>query len=346
MTVRDARPGDNAALVALASQCPMRGHVSLCVDRRPDFFALNRLAGTPWRVGVVDGDNGPIACVAVARRQAHVDGRPTPVAYLGDLKVHPAFRRQGHGRALARWAVTAARDLVGDDGPVLATVLAGNTAVTALPGDIAPGVRRWATVRSHSVALLWRRRLPRTGLLVRPAGPADVPGMTELWCRLASARQFAPVLERFDVETSDLEYLLAHDRDGGLAGFVGLWDQHSIKQMRVTGYSPRLVAARAGVNLVAPLFGTPPLPPPGGTLSYRTVVHPCAPDPATFRTLLLHAYHRLRGRYSLITTGLDTRDPLTRALAGLRAQPTDVHLLVLGGPPPGRAPVHVEIATV
>jgi hypothetical protein len=172
--------------------------------------------------------------------------------------------------------------------------------------------------------------------------------MVELWRRLAAARTFAPVCESFPVPTPGLDYLLAHRPDGELVGFLGLWDQHELKQLRVTGYSPRLAVARIAFNTVAPLARAPRLPPPGGELRYRTVVTPCASDADTLRTLLRHACARLRGECSFLTIGLDTRDPLTRALAGLFAPPTDVTVFVRGGAPAPRDahPLHFEIATV
>ncbi|MBV1855904.1 GNAT family N-acetyltransferase [Catellatospora tritici] len=346
MRVRDARPEDNAALVALATLGAMAGDLSLCVDRRPDFFALNRIAGDAWRVGVVDGDDGPIACVAVARRPSFLDGRPDLLGYVGDLKVHPAYRRRGVARVLAQWARTTARELVGPNAPLIATVLTGNNAVEMLRQRVEPGIRRQATIRSHSIDLLTRRRIPPTDLTVAAADHADEPDMVELWRRVAASRQFAPVCESFPLTRPGLEYLVARRPGGELAGFVGLWDQHDIKQMRVTGYSPRLAAARVAFNVAAPLFGVPRLPRTGGELSYRTVVNPCASDPATLRTLVRHACNRLHGRHSFLTIGLDVRDPLTRALSGLRAQRTDVDLLALGAPPDRAAPVHFEIATV
>ena len=48
--VRDATTVDNDALVALAEACPMRGDITMCVDRAPDFFSLVRLEGERWRV--------------------------------------------------------------------------------------------------------------------------------------------------------------------------------------------------------------------------------------------------------------------------------------------------------
>ncbi|GAA2374716.1 hypothetical protein [Catellatospora methionotrophica] len=346
MTVRDARPEDNAALVALAARCAMEGDLSLCIDRRPDFFALHRVGGDAWRVGVVDGDDGQVACVAVARRASYLDGRQAVLGYVGDLKVHPAYRRRGTARALAQWAQAAARELAGPDAPLISTVLGGNNAVEMLRRQVEPGVRRRATIRSHSIDLLTRRRIPPGDLTVSVAGPADGRDMVELWRAVAASRQFAPVCESFPLARPNLEYLLARRPGGELAGFVGLWDQHDIKQMRITGYSPRLAAARVGFNLAAPLLRVPRLPRTGGELSYRTAVHPCAADPETLRVLLRHACNRLHGRHSFLTIGLDVLDPLSRALSGLRAQPTDVDLLVLGEPADRATPVHFEIATV
>jgi ribosomal protein S18 acetylase RimI-like enzyme len=346
-TVRDAGPQDNQALVALAARCSMAGDVSLCVHRHPDFFALSRIAGDPWRVGVVDGDHGPVGCVAVARRHVYVNGSPSDIAYVGDLKVHPAHRRQGVARALAAWAQAGIRDLVGSDGLALGTVLAGNAAADSLLRRLRPPPRRQATIRSYHITLLWRRTLPG-GLVVRPARPDDLPDMVRLWRRLAAGRQFAPVAESFSLTTPGLDYLVAHQAEGELAGFVGLWDQHEFKQMRVTGYSPRLALTRAAFNTLAPLVGAPRLPPPGGPLRYRTVLNPCVPDADTLRILLRHGCERLRGDYSFLTIGLDAQDPLTRAVSGLVAPATDVAVLVHGresGSVDDR-PLHFEIAAV
>ncbi|MFD0599242.1 hypothetical protein ACFQZ4_48790 [Catellatospora coxensis] len=237
-------------------------------------------------------------------------------------------------------------ELTGPDAPLIGTVLAGNDAVEMLRRQVEPGVRRRATIRSHSIDLLTRRRIPPSDLTVSAAEPADEPDMVELWHRVAALRQFAPVCDAFPLSRPGLEYLLARRPGGKLAGFVGLWNQHDVKQMRVTGYSPRMAAVRVAFNIAAPLLRAPRLPRTGAELSYRTVVNPCAPDQATLRLLLRHACNRLHGQHSFLTVGLDVRDPLSQALTGLRAQPTDVDLLVLGGPADQGTPVHFEIATV
>ena len=128
--VRDAGPDDGPALVALAEACPMRGDVGLCVDRAPDFFALNRLEGDRWRVGVVDGaDGAAVGCVAVAEREAWLNGVARTVLYVGDLKVHPAHRGGGAADALEEWVRAACEQWGGPEALVHLTILAGNRAM-------------------------------------------------------------------------------------------------------------------------------------------------------------------------------------------------------------------------
>jgi GNAT superfamily N-acetyltransferase len=363
---RDAREADGPALIELSAACPMKGDVGLCVNRAPDFFALNRLEGDRWRVGVVEGRSGAIAgCVAVAERLAYLHGRPTHIVYVGDLKVHPAHRGGVVADELTRYAREACRAAGGDSVPTLLTILAGNQPMerrTAGPRGL-PRFTRFATIRSHSVPLLWRRRPPATHLRVFRGTAADVEEMADLWQRVAPRCQFAPVydaesLARWIEAAPGLDYScywLARRRDGRLAGFFGLWDQASFKQLRVTGYSLRLAAVRTAFNTVAPLMGATPLPPPGAPLRYLTAVHICVPagEPATLRALLIHAYNGFRVRgYSFVTLGLDVRDPLGAALPGLLAQPTDVHAYITlpagryTGPALDTRPLHYEIALV
>ena len=332
---REATPEDNDALLALTEQCPMEGDIGLCVNRRPDFFALNRLEGNRWWVGVVDGRAGTaIGCVAVAERMVYLHGQPTRSMYVSDLKVHPDYR----GTSAADSLTTYARELtVGDGVPTFLTILAGNHSMEKrLSGPRGlPHMHRFANIRSHSVSLLWRRRIVSHGVSVARGRPEDIEEMADLWHTVAPQRQFAAVYDAQSLATwiesapalDPSSYWLARDRAGNLAGFVGLWDQESFKQMRITSYSRKLAGVRAMFNAGAPLVGATRLPPAGGALRYLTAVNVCVPgdSPGVLRTLLLHAYNELRGNgYSFLTIGLDVRDPLSSALSGLLSQPTDI----------------------
>ena len=365
VVVRDAQPADGAALIALTSACPMAGDLTLRMDRSPDFFALARLEGERWRVGVAEGEDGVIGCVTASERWAYLDGRPVRTTYVGDLKVHPAHRGGPAADALEEWARDACRAYGGDDVPVLATVLAGNQAMERRADGRRglPALSRFATIVVHAVPLLWSRAADVAGPRVAPARWDDLDEMAALWARLAPARQLAPVMDAagwaaWIAQAPGLaidDYLVARRPDGRIVGFVALWDQRPFKQLRVLAYSPRLAAARRLVNAVAPLAGAPRLPAPGAALPSLAALHLCvaADEPAVLRALLLHAYAMRRGgEHVFLTLGLDRRDPLAAALRGLLAQPTVVHAYATtpagrwsGAPLDGR-PLHFETALV
>ncbi len=362
--MRVATDADNQDLIALAAACPMRGDVSLRIDRGPDFFALNRLEGERWSVGVVDGERSAVGCVAFSERSVYINGVPALTGYAGDLKVHPAYRTGGVADALSRFAVAASATLP-VDAPTLITVLAGNRAMERRmsgPRGL-PRFTKIATVRSHSLSILWHRRRPSSsGIVVGRAKWSDVNDMVRLWTRVAPSRQFAPVLDAQSLSEwierapgLDISsYVLARS-NGELVGFLALWDQRSFKQLHVERYSLRLAATRRCFNTLAPLMGAEKLPPEGKPLRFLTALHVCVPDarPEVLRTLVIDAHNELRhAGYSFFNIGLDVCDPLAEALNGLLAQPTDINAFVTAGGGSldasefaGR-PLHYEVALV
>jgi ribosomal protein S18 acetylase RimI-like enzyme len=337
ISVRDAVTSDNAALVRLAAACPMRGDLTMCMDREPDFFALARLEGERWRVGVAERNGEIVGCVAASARSAHVDGFVTPTGYAGDLKVHPAHRGGDSADALTRFAADTLRGFGGNALLTLVTILEGNRAMerrTIGPRGL-PRLTRFATLEVHAVPFLWSRAASVNGIRVDSARREDLDEMGALWRTVAPHRQFAPVLDAerlaafidaapgLNIE----DYLVARRADGRIAGFLALWDQRLLKQLRVLGYSRRLSVARKALDAIALVAGTPRLPDVGSALPSLAALHLCVPrtTPEVLRALLLHAHaiHRRSGRLFL-TLALDRRDPLRTALRDLFAQPTYV----------------------
>lgn len=367
VTVRPAGPLDNGALVALASACPMDGEIGLCLDRAPDFFALNRLEGSRWTVAVAEHErDGVVGCIAVAERSAYLHGRPDRVCYVSDLKVHPAHRRGTVADALTAYASDECRRIGGGRQPVFLSILAGNARMErrATGPRGLPSFRRFAVVRTYSIPLLVPRRHDRHfGLRIRPAQAGDLEEMAALWNRVAPGRQLAAVHDGQSiahwVSTAPglalSDFLLARRVDGRLAGYLGVWDQRSLKQLRVTRYSPRLRLVRAAINAAAPLVGAPRLPAEGQPLRLATATHVCIADAdaAVLRALLSHACARLRpAGYALLNVGLDPADPLAAGVRGLWPQVTDAHAYVAtpdgpyAGLPLADRPLHFETALV
>lgn len=361
--VRDATGDDNRQLIRLAAECPMVGDVSLRIDRGPNFFTLNRLEGERWKVGVAAEGRAILGCVAVSERRSFVNGRASRTGYAGDLKVHPAHRNTAIADELSRYCERSFRGLPAAS-PVLITVLAGNRSMERrLPGPRGvPAFNHIGTIRTHSVPILWHRKTSGS-IRIAPAEWRDLNEMATLWERVAPDRQLAPVMSvdamgswiRSTPGLAISSYKVARAQSGELLGFFAVWDQRTFKQLNVVGYSPRMKAARAMFNLVAPVAGGERMPQTGHALNCVTIAHICVPGdrPEVMRALLTSAHNELRrARISFINVGLDTRDPLSSAVDGFLSQPTDVNAYVtksrFGIPSESldNAPIHYEIALV
>jgi ribosomal protein S18 acetylase RimI-like enzyme len=361
--LRDATAEDNEQLIRLAAACPMVGEIRLRIDRGPDFFALNRLEGVCWKVGVAERDGAIVGCVAISERRSFVNGRESRTGYASDLKVHPAHRDTRIADELSRFTERECADLP-PAAPVLITVLAGNRSMERrLSGPRGvPQLKRIGTIRTHSLPVLWRRRVADS-ITISHAGWRDLEEMAALWKRVAPLRQLAPVLtvdamaEWIDSATGlDISsYRVARTGSGELLGFFAAWDQRSFKQLNVIGYSRRMHAARAAFNLLSPVVGGERMPGTGHALNCVTIAHICVPGdrPEVLRALLASTHNDLRRTgISFVNVGLDTRDPLSSATEGFFAQPTDVTACVTtsrsGVPsePLDEAPIHYEIALV
>ena len=364
---RDATAADNDALLDLAAACETHGAVTLRVEREPDFFALNRLERDGWRVGVVNGltVRSVAGCVSVSPRLVYLDGTRRMTAYAGDFKVHPAHRGGAAGDVLTSWACNAAREWGGDDIPGVLTVLAGNAPMERRsegPRGL-PVFSRFATLRSHAIPFVWSRPLDTVAPRISVATEGDIEEMAELWARVAPDRQFAPVhdaasLERWILSTPGLgveAFRVARDRQGRIAGFLAAWDQSAFRQVRVSDYPRRLALMRVGINALRPVTRAASLPDVGDELRWLTAANVCVPSnaPGVLRALVLSVYAEMRTRgYTCLNIGLDVRDPLSAALDGLMAQPTDIHAYITTpggaytGPSVRTLPLHHEIGLV
>ncbi len=336
--VREALPGDNAGLVALAAACPMQGPLTACVERAPDFFALSRRQGRRIRVFVAEEAGSVVGCVTVAERASLVRDRPAATLHVGDLKVAPRRRGSGVADALTAAVRETAFEWRLPHAPILVEVLAGNRAMerrTDGPRGLPP-LTRLATVRSLAFPML--RRAATRSVHVRPAERKDVVAMKQLWDAVAPGRQFTRRFEGvsafgawIDDCASFAAFRLAFDDGGRLLGFLAAWEQSALKQLRVTADSPVIARGRRVLRLVGPALGLPGVPAPGEIVRCATVHGLCVPPhaPDVLRALLLQALAdgRMRG-LTVLNVALDERDPLAVATRGLFGLPTRVDVYV------------------
>jgi hypothetical protein len=348
--VRLATASDNRALVELFAAVPMHGSLVLSTRRAPDFFALYDVQRAERECWVYDTGTHLAGAATLLVRDGWLDGMPSKVGYLGDLRVTPAGSRD---RVLALHY----GDRLADAGRkygcphFLTAVLASNAAAfNAL-------VRRrreradqpaYHLARAFSMVSLPFARRDRTrpgGFDVRRASPDDVPEIVALLDRDHRQRPFG---YRFD--QGEFQHRLASwpgfslnrtyvARDAGrLVGITTAWDAAPVKRYRVVSYRGRTLWMKRAFNAAAFVLRWTPLPPPGHDVRSLYLCNTAVEedDPDVFRALVSRVYADFRGTsYHFLSTCEYENDPLAPALEGFTTRRLAFHLYLVT--PPGAA---------
>ena len=100
ITVREATPADNDALIALELECPLEmGDITETYDRSPDFFACHRHK-SEWRVVIGEIEGRAVGVMTGVVQTPLIQGNQQTIMYVQQARVHPDF----HGRKVA-WAM-------------------------------------------------------------------------------------------------------------------------------------------------------------------------------------------------------------------------------------------------
>lgn len=358
LVVRRATAADNAACCELFSRVTMNADVVLSVDRRPDFHAAYRLQGDDWTCWLAEADGRLAGMGTIVVRDGYIDGRPTKVGYLGDLRLAPGVQGRGllgrfYGPALQEAATRTGADVF------LTTVIASNTrAIAALTGPkaAARGIPPYTLLRRFAIRTIWgavpaaARRGGR--FAVRPATPADIPAVARLLDRDGRSRPYGPAVSEGELRRrlarwpglSICDFLLAVDHSGQAVGCLATWDAHAVKRTVVADYRGRMRVVRTGYNLAAAVLRLPRLPAPGGVLPSVYVTHQAVPsgEPAVMAALLRAAYADVRrNRRGLLSVCVWEGDPLAAAYAGFVSTDLAAHLYAVtlpGAPIPDPCP--------
>ncbi len=335
---------DDDDLRAILAATPTPGAVFLGFHREPSYFAAAAVTGRFRQVMAArDAASGRILGFgARAVTDRYVNGRPTPIGYLSNLRVLPEHR---HGRLVAggyallhklhedRRTSLYLTTVAEDNHAALEVLTAGRAGLPAyhpagryLTAAIPLTTRRpgKGTVPFSSDE---NRDSPQasSGIAIRPAQPDDVPAIVDFLRAEGPRRQFFPCYESEDFFSGDgllgglrPEDLLLAWRGDRLAGTLAAWDQGAFRQLVVHGYGRPLCWLRPLYNCWAGLRGRPRLPPPGSPLRSLTGALPLASDddPQVFHALLDTLLRQRSGQgWDHLLLGMHESDPLLAVLA-------------------------------
>lgn len=339
VTIRPARPGDNAGLLALMRRAPVvTPSESYSMEREPDAFALSPLQGAGSLLLVAcDAQAAILGLICISRDRVWLDGEAREILYTSELRVAPEARGQGLGDRLMRAAAAYALDQ-GHEIPHFNCVATGNPVGLRMNRYLSEAGLSPMSVVGEILTAFWPCRLAplwplRHNMQYRLAEASDRAEMAALWDEIAPRRQLARAYTEGEWGHSSRfpqaqAWVLAH-AGNRLMGFVGIWDQRALRQIRMQNPGPvmRLISGNGPLALAHCLH-----------LCLRPEARPWLPG------LLRQALQQAQALGAqLLSLALDAQDPLTAWLPQRLGSLGRMHLLASLSPHKS-LPYHLEMS--
>ncbi len=287
--IRLAEAADDVEIRCLLREHALPGEVRLTLEREPDSTIAAAIEGDVQHTLIArERVTGRIAGIASrSERSVFVNGRVTRIGYLGQLRTN----LRGHRvPSLLDEGFAFCRSLH-DRGTVsayLTVIVEGNhrahRMLSGLHSPVAPSFTRVGTLTTLAIPRGHQRGRSRTGIEIRTGSVELLDDIVTCLNRNGRRHQFVPLWSVDDlistVRTSGLavDNFLVATRGSRVVGCAALWDQRAFKQAVVRGYSPQLAKWRRLINLAAPLFRIPALPPIGSPLEFVYLSHVAVDD--------------------------------------------------------------------
>ena len=321
--VEVAAAADDGEIRRLLRESAFSGQVSLSFEREPDSALAASIEGDVHESLVArDRRSGLVAAIAArAVRDVFVNGTPSPVAYLGQLRIDARFRPpRGLLEAGFDFCRQAQRGLLH-----FASIVEDNAPARRLLSRRVRGWPRFEVIdRLVTLVIPLRsvREIAVAGVELQAGSRARRDDIVGCLGRNGCRYQFFPDWRREHFDSprlrgvSDRDFVVALG-DNRAIGCLALWDQRTFKQAVVRAYSPGLRRSRRIVNLLAPLLRTPRLPDVGRRLELAYLSHAVADgdDERTLISMAAAACVRARGRgLEYVAIGLPAQSPALRTL--------------------------------
>ena len=328
-----AQGHDDAELRSFLANNPVPGNIEVTFEREPDFFAGSEIRG-PLNQTIAVRDLHKNKIVGIASRsvaKAFVNGAPTELGYLSDLRLSPEYRsgsllargyrflKQLHSDGRARLYTTA---IFAENSRALTMLTAGRA---GLPTYHPMGCLDCSGINLGRAKPPFRARCD-----IARGSFALLPQIVECLNRNNARKQFAPFHTREDFlpggrwrDFNVSDFYVAR-RDGQVIGVIGHWDQHRFKQTRVIRFAGPLRWLAPMAKIAHPILKCRRFPDPGEELRsfYVTFVAVDQDNVSIFRALLRALYKdAASGDAMFALTSLHQEDPLRAALADYSLTP-------------------------
>jgi len=319
MKVRLATENDNPRLLELARSAPMESHLTVNVDRAPDYFRLAHLQGDDARVFVAEQDGIISGAIGCCTRDVRLFGRPVKIGYIGGIKVEMAARKgltsfrlmNAVAEHLRSTPIELAIVITMESNKAMAPILAGRVGmppfyqltqfeVAYIPPIFRPKVSNHSLIRTmrpddlENVAILFQEFFKDYGL-------------TTDW----TPQHLAALL----TNQPDFSYenFCVAEQNGRIVAAVSWWDQSNFKRTIVEHFGGRL---KTITTLLKPLKFLPAEGEALRELNLRHIVYSDGFAPAA-RDIVRHLIKTKRSEYPLFRVGFQKQSQLSALFSGL-----------------------------
>jgi GNAT superfamily N-acetyltransferase len=309
--IREGTYSDNEELVNLTSLTPMKGNISLRIDRNPDFFRLLELRG-PSFVIVAESDHQLIGSYSASAVNVFISGQPETVYYLADFKVHPDYRNLKIAVRLAKAMLQKLDDINAD--LLFCTAAFGNADVmpflkgrASLPLATEVGMFRVMQIIPTPI----RKRSNKYLLAEEPIISSTVSFFNDFMKNY----QLAPVHSESSFENN---LILTASFKSELVAAIALFDTASAKQnvvIRLPFILKSIVAFTNIINTVYPLLRLPETNKAVKILYIKEFG--CKPGHDKALKLLIAKARNLayEKKYTFLSIGIHQKDPLSKVFS-------------------------------
>ncbi|MCU0662379.1 MAG: hypothetical protein MUC50_08660 [Myxococcota bacterium] len=324
MSIRLATERDNEQLIELTRQCPIQAGISLFIDRSPDFFQIYKRMDSESSFVLASEEEGRIVgCLGALFDSYLINAEPFTVASMGDLKMHPDYRKGRFSqkialsnlercRALSRWGMSYFAE--------------GNKASIGFSqgrGKLPKGILVSRAVHSSVVPFF---ALKSSGAYrLRHATQEDIPAMLELYKHHYAFYGLAPVMDEASFRRilsypgmSISKFRLA-EKDAQLVACCATWDQYDFQRFVVLRFDAKSSAIMFAMSALRPLLKMPALPKVGEHLRFAHLCYVAVRDRqvAPLRDLVRAVLCEMRGgQHSFLNVYFDEKDDLRKCLKG------------------------------
>jgi hypothetical protein len=307
----------------------------LSYEREPSFWAAAAIEGPDHQTLIARSKDGrAVGMGSRSVRSLYVNGEPTTVGYMSQMRVDPRF---AWGAALPKVLAQGWRFYrqLHEDGrvPYYLVSLVANDGVAFRMMTL--GLPDWPVLHTVGGLLTYglyvRRTRPVPSLphktVLRRATPDDRDAIAACLARNGCRRQLTPVWEACALgnanQTPELhlgDFWLV-ERGSQVVGTLARWNQRRLKQTVVRGYGQPWLKVRSLVNAAARVGLAPRLPAVGEPVRHAYASHFAVDnDDADVAAALLAAVYgdAVQAGDDYLMLGLDTEHPWTRLVRRYR----------------------------